>query len=319
MAHELNFNQLKAFYYAASCRSITLAAEKLFITQPAVSMQIRAMEEEYDAKLFVRRKKKLELTDAGKSLYRIAKEIFTLADQAERLLARSHEALRVGSTKTLVKYVLAGYISRFRKTCPDIQVQIREGSSEEMVESVLGGAVDLAIVGRVQYNRDRLKIVPFARDELVLLAAPSHPLCRAGSVSINDLVGENLILREKGSGTRLLVEKVLERTSIVSSAFIESGNVDFIKELVRIGGGVTLLARMGVDPDVTRGDLKIIPLKEGSFPLDIDVALSRDRTPSPADEAFLSMLLEGTRPGWRSETTDSANRTSDGSFRNSGA
>lgn len=309
MAQDLNLNQLKAFYFAASCRSVTLAAEKLFITQPAVSMQIKAMEDHYGAKLFVRTKKRLELTDVGKNLYHLARKIFELADQAERLLSRAHEALRVGSTKTLVRYVLADYISRFRATCPGIQILIREGSSEDMAQSVLRGEIDIAIVGRVRYEDASLEVIPFTRDELTLLAAPSHPLARAGSVSIADLAGENLILREKGSGTRLLVEKVLERTSVVSSAFIESGNVDFIKELVRVGGGVTLLPRMGVDPDVTRGDLKIIPLEEGPFALDIDILLSRDRTLSSADKALLSMLREGTPPGLALGDEDSPPRT----------
>jgi DNA-binding transcriptional LysR family regulator len=297
MPQDLNLNQLKAFYLAARRRSVTRAAEELFVTQPAVSMQIKAIEEYYGVKLFVRTKKRLELTDVGKNLYQYAKKIFELTNQAERLLTRAHEALRVGSTKTLVRYVLAEYISRFRASYPGIQILIREGSSEEVAAGVVRGEIDMAIVGRVGYDRSSLEVIPFTRDELTLLAAPSHPMAKARSVSIKDLAGENLILREKGSGTRLLVEKVLERTSVVASAFIESGNVDFIKELVRVGGGVTLLPRMGVDPDVNRGDLKIIPLEEGPFALDIDIVLSKDKKLSNADEALLSMLLQGTRPG----------------------
>jgi DNA-binding transcriptional LysR family regulator len=295
---DLNLNQLKAFYFAANCSSITLAAEKLFITQPAVSMQIKALEMHYGVQLFFRRKKKLELTEAGKHLYQIANKVFTLVGEAEKLLVqagtRKPDILKVGSTKTLVRYVLAKYISRFQRSYPRIQIQIDEGSSSEMVRSVRRNENDLAIVGRTEYD-EGLKVIPFFQDELVLLAAPGHPLCEKESVSIEDLRGENLILREKGSGTRQLIEKVLETTSLVSSAFIESGNVDFIKELVRIGDGITLLARMGVDRDVTRGDLEILPLKEGRFKLGIDIITNKDRELSTADKAFLEVLLSAQK------------------------
>jgi len=160
-----------------------------------------------------------------------------------------------------------------------------------MVQSVVRNESDLAIIGRVQYD-DQLKVIPFFEDDLVLMVAPGHPLCTKSAVSIEDLKGENLILREKGSGTRELVERVLEETSLVSSAFMESGNVDFIKDLVRIGDGITLLAGMGADEDVSRGDLRILPLKEGGFRLKIDIVHRKDRELSSIDEAFLRVLLE---------------------------
>ena len=223
----------------------------------------------------------------------MAKKIFALVGEAEHFLAQSKEVLKVGSSKTLVRYMLAPYISKFQKTYPKIQIEIHEGSSEEMARSVVRNEIDLAIVGRSDYD-PKLEAIPFTADEIVLLVAPNHPLCRKPSVSIEDLTGYNLILRERGSGTRLLVERVLERTSLVSTAFIESGNVDFIKELVKIGNGITLLARMGVDQDVERGDLRILPLTEGPFSLEIDIVTNKDRPLSKADESFLEMLLEGT-------------------------
>jgi DNA-binding transcriptional LysR family regulator len=258
-------------------------------------MQIKALEAQYGTKVFVRRKKKLELTDSGRNLYQLAKKIFALVDQAEQMLAQSKEVLRVGSSKTLVRYRLAGYISRFQRSYPRIQIQIREGSSEEMVQSVLKNEIDIAIAGRPRYIDERLEAIPFTQDEVVLVASPTHRLSTQRTVSIADLSAENLILRETGSGTRRVVEKILEQTSIISSAFIESGNVDFIKELVRIGSGITMLARMGVDQDVGKGHLKIVPLKEGPFFLDIDIVLSKERTLSAAEQAFLSMLVEEAR------------------------
>ena len=291
---DLSLNQLRAFYYTANSGSITRAADRLFITQPAVSLQIKALETQCGVLLFHRTKKTLQLTESGKRLYQVAIKIFSLVGEAERILSEESEfisdPLRIGSTKTLVRHFLAAYISRFRKAFPKIQIQVDEGSSEEMVKSLLENRNDLAIVGRLPYH-EQLKAVPFIQDELVLLAAPGHPLCSKENVCIEDLKGENLILREKGSGTRRVIDRVFEEKNFFYSAFIETGNVDFLKEMVRTGNGVTMLARMGADRDLASGNLIALPLREGPFILDIDIVINRERTLSHADEEFLKVLM----------------------------
>jgi DNA-binding transcriptional LysR family regulator len=292
---DLSLNQLRAFYYTANSGSITRAADRLFITQPAVSLQIKALETQCGVLLFHRTKKTLQLTESGKRLYQVAIKIFSLVGEAERILSEESEfisdPLRIGSTKTLVRHFLAAYISRFRKAFPKIQIQVDEGSSEEMVKSLLENRNDLAIVGRLPYH-EQLKAVPFIQDELVLLAAPGHPLCSKENVCIEDLKGENLILREKGSGTRRVIDRVFEEKNFFYSPFIETGNVDFLKEMVRTGNGVTMLARMGADRDLASGNLIALPLREGPFILDIDIVINRERTLSHADEEFLKVLMD---------------------------
>jgi len=292
---DLSLNQLRAFYYTANSGSITRAADRLFITQPAVSLQIKALETQCGVLLFHRTKKTLQLTESGKRLYQVAIKIFSLVGEAERILSEESkfisDPLRIGSTKTLVRHFLAAYISRFRKAFPKIQIQVDEGSSEEMLKSLLDNRNDLAIVGRLPYH-EQLKAVPFIQDELVLLAAPGHPLCSKENVSIEDLKGENLILREKGSGTRRVIDRVFEEKNFFYSAFIETSNVDFLKEMVRTGNGVTMLARMGADRDLASGNLIALPLREGPFILDIDIVINRERTLSHADEEFLKVLMD---------------------------
>jgi len=292
---DFSLNQLKAFYHAADSGSITRAAERLFITQPAVSMQIRSLETQCGVQLFRRTKKPLELTDSGKRLYQVARKIFSLVGEAERILSEESQAifapLKIGSTKTLVRHFLAGYISKFRKAFPKIQIQIDEGSSEEMLRSIVEQRNDVAIVGRLPYD-EKLKAIPFIQDELVLLAAPGHPLCSKDEVSIEELVGENLILREKGSGTRRLIDSLFEEKGLFYSAFLETGNIDFLKDMVCTGNGVTLLARMGVDRDLSSGNLVALPVNGGPFVLNIDIVISRERTLSRADDEFVRLLMD---------------------------
>ncbi|HMK36747.1 MAG TPA: LysR substrate-binding domain-containing protein [Desulfomonilaceae bacterium] len=304
MGIDLSLNQLRAFHFAANCGSISRAAEKLFITQPAVSAQVKALEVKYGAKLFVRGQKGLELTDCGARLHEITQRIFGLVEEADELLSHPESALpkllKIGSTKTLVRYLLARDIPRFRESFPKIQIQVNEGSSSDMVLGVLENRNELAIVGRVDYDAS-LKIIPFIRDELVLLSAPGHRLCRKGTVSIRDLTGENLILREIGSGTRRVIEAALTARGIVPSVFIETGNVDFIRELVKMGKAVTILARMGVDRDIATGSLLDLPLREGPFLMHIDVVVRRDKKLSRTAEDFLKVLLAGRRADNKSQ------------------
>ena len=121
----------------------------------------------------------------------------------DNLLKRDTETskaiLKIGSTKTLVRYLMSRYISKFREAYPTVQIQIDEGSSDEMIKSVLEDRNDLAIVGRLTYD-EKLKVIPFSRDEIILVTAPGHHFCSRSAISIQDLRHENLILREKGSG-----------------------------------------------------------------------------------------------------------------------
>ena len=296
MGIDLSLNQLRAFHFAANCGSISRAAKQLFITQPGVSAQIKALEIKYNTQLFLRGKKRLELTECGKRLHKLTEKIFGLVEEADEVLSHPESALpavlRIGSSKTLVRYLLARYIQRFRESFPGIQIQVNEGSSAEMVQDVLNNRNDLAIVGRVHYEPG-LKIIPFIEDELVFLAAPEHRLCRKGTLSVENLRGENLILREMGSGTRRIVEELLEARGIIPSVFIETGNVDFIKELVKMSKAVTFLARMGVDQDIAKGSLRAIPVQEGPFIMHIDVVVGNDKNLSRAAAAFLKVLFSG--------------------------
>jgi len=302
MGIDLSLNQLRAFHFAANCGSISRAAEQLFITQPGVSAQIKALEIRYKTQLFVRGKKRLELTDCGKRLHKITERIFELLEEADEVLSHPESALpavlKIGSSKTLVRYLLARYIQRFRESFPRIQIQVNEGSSAEMVQGVLSNRNDLAIVGRVHYEPG-LKIIPFIEDELVFLTAPGHRLCRKGTLSVENLKGENLILREMGSGTRRIVEELLEARGIIPSVFVETGNVDFIKELVKMSKAVTFLPRMGVDQDIAKGSLRAIPVQEGPFIMHIDVVVGNGKNLARAAAAFLKVLFSGKEGGNR--------------------
>ncbi len=295
----LSLNQLRAFHFAASCKSITKAADKLFITQPAVSMQIKALEEQYSVLLFTRGKTGLELTESGQQLFAITVRIFDLALKAEKYLIENgsmqQTLLRVGSTKTLVRYLLAVYIERFRQLHPEVQIQVNEGSSKEIINSVIENRNDIAIVGRLTYP-DELTVIPFIQDDLVLIVSSSHALAKKKKVSLRDIDVKELILRKKGSGTRKAIDEMFRDHNMAASVAIETDNVDFIKELVKRSDGISILARMGAEKDYEKKDLKILPIIEKHKMLNIDIIIDKERTLSKSAEDFLRVLAEEEMP-----------------------
>jgi DNA-binding transcriptional LysR family regulator len=300
---DLNLKQLKVFYFVAKNLSFTRAAEALFITQPAVTMQISALEKQYGLRLFSRKKNELSLTEPGRVLYRYAAKVVEIAFEAERALfnlkANPQGLLRVGTTKTITRYWLTPYILSFQQAFPRVKLQLDEGSSEEMALSLLYGRNDIAIVGRHRY-REHLEAFPFpahAIDPLVLVVPPGHELAGRREVALGEIVGEPLILREKGSGTRYVIQNLLEEADAQPNVLLEAGNVDFIKDLVCRGAGVSIVSAISVAGEVARGELYAIPIA-GNPSLHIDIVVPEGVHRTEALNSFMDFLLaEGAGDG----------------------
>jgi DNA-binding transcriptional LysR family regulator len=302
-ALDLNLKQLKTFYFVAKHLSFTRAARDLFVTQPAVTMQIDALEQHCETRFFSREKKHLKLTEAGAVLFRYAEQIVGLAREAEQAICEfrinPHGVLRIGTTKTFARYLMAPLILHFHQAHPKIRILLNEGSSKELAAALTTGAIDLAVVGRVPYD-SRLEATPFphrATDEMVVALAPGHPLAGAGALSLVDIQREPLLLREKGSGTRHLILQRFQEQGLSPNILLEASNVDFIKDLVERGAGIGILGRMSVEDDLRRGSLVAVPLTDEGFRIHIDLLLPREGYRPVAARAFLAFLLEGEGAG----------------------
>jgi len=295
MRFDLNLKQLKVFYYVAKHLSFTRAAEELFITQPAVTMQVSSLERQYGLRLFSRKKNELSLTEAGNVLYPYAERVMEIGFEAERALfnlkANPHGVLRIGTTKTIARYLLTPYILRFQTAFPRVRIKVDEGSSEEMAMSVLYGRNDLAIVGRISYE-DRLETIPFPdheSDELFLAVPPSHPLATRDEVALAEIAEEPLILRERGSGTRHVILRRFEALGLSPRILLEAGNVDFIKDLIQRGAGVGILGEISVAQEVSMGTIHAVPIT-GRPVLEIDIVLAKGGHRSVPVKEFLKAI-----------------------------
>lgn len=301
----MNLNQLRVFYVAARERSHTRAARLLFITQPAVSQNIKALETYLGLSLFSKTGRQRELTPAGRILYDHAERIFTSADEAEQAMrelgAIDRGELRVGTTKIYARYLMPSIIDAYRERHPDITVMLDEGSSEQIVRSVADLTNHLGVVGRVDLP-PRMRHLPFRRIHLILVAGADHPLAQrvaAGEpVTWKDLTDQPLILREHGSSSRLAAVDRLTHEDVATRVVMESGSVDFIKRYVAEGKALAFLYEPDLRDELEGGRLVRIPLAGGELELETYTVLLPDAARTPAVRAFLQVLEESATAGW---------------------
>ena len=244
--------QLKAFHAVAQHGSFTVAAQKLFLTQPAISDQVRKLEERYGVMLFHRNKRSVKLTDLGERLLGITQRLFAVEMEAEELLQDS-QSLQTGSLTLAVDapvHVLP-QIARFCERYPGITVKIETGNTDESLHRLFNYQADLALLGR-DVSDERLLSIPLRSDPFVAFVALSHPWASRGSITLADLHDTPLVLREPGSVTRQIVEEEMNRLGLKIRPAIQVEGREAAREavVVGIGVGVVSAAEFGADSRV---------------------------------------------------------------------
>ncbi|HDZ91958.1 MAG: LysR family transcriptional regulator [Deltaproteobacteria bacterium] len=289
----LNFNQLRTFCVAARHGSFTAAARKLYVTQPAVTSQIKLLEEQCGLKLFKKMGRKVYLTDEGKTLYEYVHKVFDYEKEIEDVMEEMRElkrgVLRLGTTKTYARYFMPLMITGFRETYPQIQIHLDEGSSKDMTLSLLDFQNEIAIIAKA-VDHPRICFFPFGEEEVVLIAAPDHHLTNETPVTFDSISREPIIMKETGSGTRRLVNNIFAMNNCSPFVLMETGNTEFIKQLVQRGDGISFLVREAVAVEVREGRLTTLPLEGHRLRLDMSVAYLKDQHLSPPARAFLDIL-----------------------------
>jgi len=291
----INFNQLRVFHQVAKNMNFTAAAKKLFITQPAVTANIRLFEGFCDLKLFLKRGRKIYLTDEGKVLYDYARKVFEYEKEIENLIDDMKElkrgTLRLGTSKTYARYFMPFLITSFRKAYPQIKIQLDEGSSLDIIHSLLDLKNEMAVIAKVEDNPD-ICFIPFSQEEVVLILAPEHPLARKRSITPAELAEEPIITKERGSGTRNLVNTLFEDNGISPEILMETSNAEFIKQLVQRGDGVSFVVKETAAAELQEKKLVTVPIKGQRIFLDVSIAYLKDQNLSPSAQAFLDILLK---------------------------
>jgi DNA-binding transcriptional LysR family regulator len=292
---QINLHQLRAFYLTVKHKSITKAAGILCVTQPAVTIQIKTLENFLGAKLAIKYGKDMTLTPPGKTLFSHAEKIFHLVEEMEYAMAGytdiSQSSLTIGTTRSFAKYLMPRMISRFQERYPTIKITLGEGSSQEIADAVQTYKYDLGIIASIPL-RGKIKIIPFSKEEFCLVASPRHRFANTEEISLKALEKEPIIIREDGSGSRNMALSFFEAKGLKPSVIMETGSVEFIKEYVMKGKGLTFLYRPEIEMEAQKGLLKILQIEGEPIVLSTDIVLAADVEPSPAAKAFLRLITK---------------------------
>jgi len=290
----LNFTQLRTFYQAAKSLNFTVAAQRLFVTQPAVTNQIKLFENFCKLKLFKKKGRQMYLTDEGKTVFRYTSKMFELERDLEQIIEDLRKVkygfLRIGTTKTYARNLMPLILTPFHKAFPGITIELDEGSSLEMSESLLDFRNSVAVIPRVADNPE-LYFIPFLREHVLLISAPDGPLVNRGEISFDEITEQPIIMKEVGSGTRKLVEECLGNKKEALRIIAETSNVDFIKEMVKLGEGISFLVKTAVKTELANGELVAVPVQGRSLSFDVCIAYVRNYQLPPAAKCFLDFLL----------------------------
>jgi len=258
--------RLQVFHTVAQLLSFTKAAETLHMTQPAVTFQVRQLEEYFNTRLFDRTHNRISLTEAGKRVYEYADQIFTLyaeMDNAVReLTGEVSGVLILGASTTIAEYMLPSLLGDFKHKYPEVSVRLKVSNTEGIVRMVENNVIDLGVVEAPVGNKN-LAVELCQMDQLVAVVPPNHPLAERVVVSPHDLLGYPYICREEGSGTREVILEYFESVGISRNqldVIMELGSPEAIKGAVEAGIGITILSRATLGKEIRLGTLKAIPL-----------------------------------------------------------
>ncbi|MCG6937580.1 MAG: LysR family transcriptional regulator [Gammaproteobacteria bacterium] len=257
--------RLKIFHTVARLLNFTKAGEQLHMTQPAVTFQIRQLEEQFNIRLFDRTHNKVTLTDAGKQVYMYADRILKLYDDMNRSITEMtgdvSGGVYLGASTTIAEYMLPLLIGEFKKKFPDVNISLKESNSEDIIAMVENNVVDLAIVEGSVYNKN-LIVEKCRVDPLVVIMPNNHVLTQLPILHVSDILSHPFISRESGSGTQETITKYVEQHSpdgFLNVCF-ELSSPEAIKGAVEAGMGISIVSRASIEKELKLGTLTAVEL-----------------------------------------------------------
>lgn len=289
----LDLWQLEIFCAVVELKSFSRAAEALFVSQPAVTSHIMALEKRLGVKLFDRTTRKVKPTPAGELLYKHAKALLAEHEAMLQELSQFQGGLMgqlvFGASTIPAHYLLPPLMAKFRRQFPQTRLLMRVSSSSQVLENVLNGELEMGVVG-MTFDAPNLRFVPLWSDEIVLIVHPEHEWAKRSFVPMEELSSQPFVFREEGSGTRKIFEQFLSQNNFSPrklTVVAEVGSTEAVKQFVASGGGVGFVSIRAVN-DEERERLKIVRLREGRITRQFYAAVPTDRTNSPLCNLFVS-------------------------------
>ena len=290
----MDFDQLEIFLEVARLSSFSRAAEKRFRTQPAISSQIRALEEEVGARLLDRSGGRVSLTAAGKLFLKYAEE--TLEDRKAILTAIAETdsvprgEIVVGANEGTCLHILPEVFAQFKRDYPDVAVNIKRADYAKILESIVENKVDFGVVS-LPVNDNRLQCVLIHRDELVVITPPGHPLSRKKSAAVAEIAAYPLVVPKLGH-TRDALEALFYERELKPRFAMELDSSELLKRFVAADVGVGFIAKSNIQEDIRANALAAVALADAQIRRDLALVFRKDRTLSRAAKAFMDAAVK---------------------------
>jgi DNA-binding transcriptional LysR family regulator len=289
----MDTRQLAAFVAVVERRSFSQAAERLGVTQPAVSLQVRALEKRLGTQLLDRSGRRVEPTEAGLRLYRGAQRLLSLEEQLLDELAGEGGGelggeLQLGASTGPAAIVVPLLLCEFRRAHPGVKISLTVSDTQSVVERVAARELELGIVGAARRHR-AARFEPFFDDEVILACPPGHPFA-GRTVSIDELRGENVIVMQEGAGVRQIVEDELRGLGLRLRDLdvgLELGLQESVRSAVQAGYGVAFISRSAVESELAAGTLTSAKVEGLDAKREISLVRAAGRTATRAADAFV--------------------------------
>jgi len=299
---KFSLRQLEVLVAIGRESSVSRAAEALSMTQSATSMALAELEKQFSTRLFDRQGKRLQLNTEGRELLPRAMELLDRAQELESLLEgkTGTGSLRIGATLTIGNYLATLLIGDYMQQSPGSKVELAVQNTSAIIEQVAHFKLDLGLIEGAIHHPD-LQITPWVDDELVIFAAPDHPLANKQDINVQDLIDERWILRERGSGTRQVFDAAMRHHLNNLKVLLELEHTEAIKRAVESGLGIGCISRLALKDAFKRGSL--IPLEIAGLDLkrQFNFVLHKQKFLTAGISAFLKLCREVTENVSRSD------------------
>jgi LysR family transcriptional regulator, transcriptional activator of the cysJI operon len=294
----MDTRQLAAFCAVVERKSFSQAAERLGVTQPAVSLQVRALEKRLGAQLLDRSGRRVEPTEAGARLYRGAQRLLALEEQLLEEVAGDGDGeltgeLRLGASTGPAAVVVPLLLCEFQLENPGVKIALSVHDTHSVVELVASRELELGIVGAARRHRS-VRFEPFFEDEVILACPPGHAFA-GRSVGIDELRGDKLILMQEGAGVRQIVDDELREHGLRLRDLdvrLELGLQESVRSAVQAGYGVAFISRTAVESELAAGTLAAARVEGLEATREISLARAAGRTPTRVADAFVAFARE---------------------------
>ena len=280
---------LRSFHAVATHGSFTRAAEMLNITQPTLSGQVKDLEIRYGTKLFIRLGRRIELTDIGKSAFKITRLLFRHEEEEVEHLLQSARALTSGELRVAADspYIVTPLLAQFQRIYPGIQISIQYGNSQQLMSWIESRRCDVAFLPNIPQGDDKLFSIPLLPDRLVVFVSQDHAWAERRSVSIEELLTQRVILREKGSRTRSIFEEAISDANLELLNVMEISGREGVREAVAAGFGVGMVAENELLAD---SRLRALPVSNADLVHAEYVVCLQEMRSLRVNDAFLEMI-----------------------------